>query len=209
MWLEAGSSFDAGDRHPHLFRPPIFDGPTTRGLYDEKTGVMWAVDSFAALTTGAVYEAPDLPPDLYDETFMLFNSMKVALAPVAVAGGLWPPRRQHRGDPSHDRRQRPRPGAAGLVHRRRLRPGARPRRAAHRPGAGAGGARRHARGGGRFADAPMGPISSSGLFRLEPELVAAGEFGVVVESAFELGDAGGPGAERFGGGGEDHAGVES
>ncbi|UDY34918.1 MBL fold metallo-hydrolase [Dermatobacter hominis] len=75
QWLEAGSSFDAGDRRLHLFRPPIFDGPTTRGLYDEVSGVMWAVDSFAALTTGAVYDAPDVPSDLYDETFMLFNSL--------------------------------------------------------------------------------------------------------------------------------------
>ena len=70
-----GTSFDAGDRRLHLFRPPIFDGPTTRGLYDERTGVMWAVDSFAALTVGAVYEAADLPSELYDETFALFNSM--------------------------------------------------------------------------------------------------------------------------------------
>lgn len=75
VWLEAGTSFEAGDRRLHLFRPPVFDGPTTRGLYDEKTGVMWAVDSFAAMTTGAVYEVTDLPSDLYDETFMLFNSM--------------------------------------------------------------------------------------------------------------------------------------
>jgi flavorubredoxin len=75
VWLEAGTSFDAGDRRIHLFRPPIFDGPTTRGLYDEKTGVMWAVDSFAALTTGTVYEAPEVPSELYDETFMLLNSM--------------------------------------------------------------------------------------------------------------------------------------
>jgi flavorubredoxin len=75
VWLDEGSSFDAGDRRLHLFRPPVFDGPTTRGLYDERTGVMWAVDSFAAMTTGAVYEAPDLPSDLYDETFTLFNSM--------------------------------------------------------------------------------------------------------------------------------------
>lgn len=74
-WLEAGSSFDAGDRRLHLFRPPIFDGPTTRGLYDERTGVMWSVDSFAALTTGTVYEAGDLPPDLYDGSFQLFNSL--------------------------------------------------------------------------------------------------------------------------------------
>ena len=75
VWLEEGSSFDAGDRRLHLFRPPIFDGPTTRGLYDERTGVMWAVDSFAAFTTGAVYDAADLPPDMYDETFRLLNSM--------------------------------------------------------------------------------------------------------------------------------------
>jgi flavorubredoxin len=75
VWLEAGSWFDAGDRRLHLFRPPIFDGPTTRGLYDERTGVMWAVDSFAALTTGAVYDAPDLPSELYDGSFSLFNSL--------------------------------------------------------------------------------------------------------------------------------------
>jgi flavorubredoxin len=75
VWLEAGSSFDAGDRRLHLFRPPIFDGPTTRGLYDERSGVMWAVDSFAALTTGAVYDAVDLPSDLYDGSFQLFNSL--------------------------------------------------------------------------------------------------------------------------------------
>ncbi len=75
VWLEAGQSFDAGDRRLHLFRPPVFDGPTTRGLYDERSGVMWAVDSFAALTTGAVHEASDLPSDLYDESFTVFNSM--------------------------------------------------------------------------------------------------------------------------------------
>ena len=75
VWLEEGTSFDAGDRRLHLFRPPIFDGPTTRGLYDERTGVMWAVDSFAAFTTGAVYHAADLPYEMYDETFRLINSM--------------------------------------------------------------------------------------------------------------------------------------
>jgi flavorubredoxin len=75
VWLDAGSSFDVGDRRLHLFRPPIFDGPATRGVYDERTGVMWAVDSFAALTTGAVYDAVDLPSDLYDRSFQLFNSL--------------------------------------------------------------------------------------------------------------------------------------
>ncbi len=75
VWLDVGDAFDVGDRTLHLFRPPIFDGPTTRGLYDERTGVMWAVDSFAALTIGAVDEASDVPRDLYDGSFALFNSL--------------------------------------------------------------------------------------------------------------------------------------
>jgi flavorubredoxin len=75
VWLEPGESFDAGDRRLRLFRPPIFDGPTTRGLFDERTGVMWAVDSFAAFVPGAVYHVDDVPAPMYDETFPLLNSM--------------------------------------------------------------------------------------------------------------------------------------
>jgi flavorubredoxin len=75
IWREPGEYFDTGDRRLRLLLPPIFDGPATRGLYDEKTGVLWAVDSFAAATTGAVHRVDELPRELYDETFMLFNSL--------------------------------------------------------------------------------------------------------------------------------------
>ena len=44
-------------------------------MHDEGTGVLWAVDSFAALTTGAVHEVEEVPKDLYDNRFGLFNSM--------------------------------------------------------------------------------------------------------------------------------------
>ena len=74
-WMGPGESFDAGDRRLHLVVPPIFDGPTTRGLYDERTSVLWAVDSFAALTPGAVFDAADVPREIYDETFPLLNSL--------------------------------------------------------------------------------------------------------------------------------------
>jgi flavorubredoxin len=74
-WLEPGGSFVAGDRRLRLFLPPIFDGPATRGLLDESTGVMWAVDTFAALTTGAVHHREEIPTDLYEPSFDLFNSM--------------------------------------------------------------------------------------------------------------------------------------
>ncbi|MBW3557678.1 MAG: MBL fold metallo-hydrolase [Actinobacteria bacterium] len=75
IWREPAEAFEAGDRRLRLFIPPIFDGPTTRGLYDERTGVMWAVDSFAALTTGAVHDVEELPKDLYDESFRMLNSL--------------------------------------------------------------------------------------------------------------------------------------
>ncbi|HVL91887.1 MAG TPA: MBL fold metallo-hydrolase [Acidimicrobiales bacterium] len=75
IWRDPTETFDAGDRRLRLVIPPIFDGPTTRALYDERTGVLWAVDSFAALTTGAVHDAGEVPRDLYDESFQLFNSL--------------------------------------------------------------------------------------------------------------------------------------
>lgn len=62
-WIEPGGSFDAGDRVLQLFRPPIFDGPTTRGLFDTRTEAMWIVDTFACLTPGSL-EADDLSPDV-------------------------------------------------------------------------------------------------------------------------------------------------
>ena len=74
-WIDEGGSFDAGDRTLHLFKPPIFDGPTTRGLYDDKTAAMWVVDSFACLTPGAVHRVEDLPRDMDLEMMPAFNSL--------------------------------------------------------------------------------------------------------------------------------------
>jgi len=53
-WMEPGDSLDIGDRVLRLFRPPIFDGPTSRGLYDPKAEAMWIVDTFACMTPGAL-----------------------------------------------------------------------------------------------------------------------------------------------------------
>lgn len=76
-WLQPGDSFDAGDRTLHLFKPPIFDGPTTRGLYDSSTAAMWIVDSFAHMNIGeeSLYDVRAVPRELYEESFPLFNSL--------------------------------------------------------------------------------------------------------------------------------------
>ena len=75
-WLEPGESIDIGDRRLYAVRPPIFDGPTTRGVFDDRTRALWAVDSFAGLTPSAQQIArEDIPPDVFDETFARLNRM--------------------------------------------------------------------------------------------------------------------------------------
>ena len=46
-FVNEGDRIDAGDRTFAAIRPPLFDNPTTRGLFDDRTGVFWAVDTFA------------------------------------------------------------------------------------------------------------------------------------------------------------------
>lgn len=50
-WVNDGESFHVGDRTLVAITPPIFDSPTSRGLFDARTGVYWAVDAFACLLT--------------------------------------------------------------------------------------------------------------------------------------------------------------
>lgn len=51
-WADDGASFMAGDRRLCVLRPPIYDSPTTRGLFDTSTGVYWASDAFATPVPG-------------------------------------------------------------------------------------------------------------------------------------------------------------
>jgi flavorubredoxin len=74
-WVNPGESFSAGDRTLVAVRPPIFDSPTTRGLYDSKTGVYWAADAFASLLPGPVTETEDIPAELWRDSFVFFSQM--------------------------------------------------------------------------------------------------------------------------------------
>lgn len=72
-WIDDGDHFDAGDRTLVALRPPTFDSPTTRGLYDTKTRVYWATDSFGALVPHHVDAAADLPLEAFQSGFSWFN----------------------------------------------------------------------------------------------------------------------------------------
>jgi len=80
-WIDDGGSFDAGDRRFRVARPPLFDSPTTRGLFDESTGVYWGVDCFATPIPGAdpIASVTDLDPNMWREGITMF--MYHALSP--------------------------------------------------------------------------------------------------------------------------------
>jgi flavorubredoxin len=79
-WINAGESFSAGDRELVAVRPPLWDSPTTRGLFDKSTGVYWGVDSFACPMPGApVDSAAAFDPQFWAEGMAMF--MYNALSP--------------------------------------------------------------------------------------------------------------------------------
>jgi flavorubredoxin len=70
-FVNAGDSFDAGDRRLVALRPPLFDNPTTRALFDERTGVLWSVDTFATNEPVPLQEADELADDAFRDGQLL------------------------------------------------------------------------------------------------------------------------------------------
>jgi flavorubredoxin len=71
-WIMHDESFDDGDRMLHAVRPPVFDSPTTRGLFDPKTGVYWAVDTFATPLPDPHAGIADLDPEFWQFGLTMF-----------------------------------------------------------------------------------------------------------------------------------------
>jgi flavorubredoxin len=73
QWVMDGESLDIGDRTLVALRPPVYDSPTTRGLFDPTTGVYWAVDSFATPLPDPALGVGDLDPEFWDFGMTLFS----------------------------------------------------------------------------------------------------------------------------------------
>jgi flavorubredoxin len=71
-WTMHDESFDVGDRTLHAVRPPVFDSPTTRGLFDPVTRVYWAVDTFATPLPNPHLGIADLDPEFWQFGMTLF-----------------------------------------------------------------------------------------------------------------------------------------
>ena len=73
-WIADGETLDAGDRTLALVRPPLYDSPTTRGLYDPRTGVYWAVDCYATPVVQGTAFVDELDPGFWAEGFTAFQT---------------------------------------------------------------------------------------------------------------------------------------
>lgn len=70
-WVGSGEQLDIGDRTLYFERPPLFDSPTTRAVFDPSTGLYWAGDVGAALGPDPVVHADEMPADALAESFVV------------------------------------------------------------------------------------------------------------------------------------------
>ena len=62
-FVNHGDTIDVGDRTLVAMRPPLYDNPTTRALFDPKTSVLWSVDTFATNVPTPMPEIGELSDD--------------------------------------------------------------------------------------------------------------------------------------------------
>jgi len=72
-WVDDGGTLDVGDRTLVAVRPPIFDSPTTRGVFDPRTGVFWSSDSFATPLLAPERDVTDLDVDFWTAGIHMFH----------------------------------------------------------------------------------------------------------------------------------------
>lgn len=59
-WLNPGESIHVGDRELTAVRPPLFDNPTTIGVYDGRSQAFFSADCFGAIVASPVQSADDI-----------------------------------------------------------------------------------------------------------------------------------------------------
>jgi flavorubredoxin len=85
-WITDGEILDAGDRKLLAVRPPVYDSPTTRGLFDTTTGVYWTSDAFGAPMTTPVRDVAELPEGLFELGSATFNRYVAPWIEIADPG---------------------------------------------------------------------------------------------------------------------------
>ena len=72
-WVTDGETLELADRTLVAMRPPVYDSPTTRGLFDPTTGVYWSADAFATPLPDPAVGIADLDPEFWAFGLTLFT----------------------------------------------------------------------------------------------------------------------------------------
>lgn len=80
-FLNDGDVVDAGDRQLVAVRPPVFDNPTSRALFDTSTGVLWSVDTFATNVAEPFADAAALDEEAFRDGQLLGARLVAAWHP--------------------------------------------------------------------------------------------------------------------------------
>ena len=123
-WIMDDESFDIGDRTLHAVRPPVYDSPTTRGLFDpDDRRVLGGRHLRHAAARSAASAIADLDPEFWQFGMTLF-----ALGAVSPWLSMVDHDKYGRyvdtvaGPRHHDDRRLPHPGDRRPVHRTGVRP---------------------------------------------------------------------------------------
>jgi flavorubredoxin len=73
-----GESFDVGDRALRAVRPPVYDSPYTRGLFDPVTRIYYASDAFCApMPAEPVDRVDQIPAAMWSQGMAQFHHVSV------------------------------------------------------------------------------------------------------------------------------------
>jgi flavorubredoxin len=72
--VDNGQAFGVGDRELQAIRPPVYDSPYTRGVFDPTTGVYYASDAFCSpMPEGPVDWVEEIPVGLWAQGMASFH----------------------------------------------------------------------------------------------------------------------------------------
>lgn len=72
--IDEGEALDVGDRTLRPLRPPVYDSPYTRGLFDPRTNVYYASDAFCSpMPAEPVDTVADMPARMWTEGMARFH----------------------------------------------------------------------------------------------------------------------------------------
>jgi glyoxylase-like metal-dependent hydrolase (beta-lactamase superfamily II) len=81
-----GDRLDVGDRTLRAIAPPVFDNPTSTGIYDELSGTLFSVDAFGAILPEVTQNVTDVPAEALTQGMVAWGTSDSPWAHLVETG---------------------------------------------------------------------------------------------------------------------------